>query len=216
MSQLQNPSRCKTLDGRATNRTDTPPRAKLKRGTFLTELELARLLTVSKATIRAWRRRGETPAPATDPEALAFAESKRKRGSPPVVFRCAAIAGWLFGKGDNGRPPELPASAFDPANDQTMQLRRAGQAAKNAGAPTEKPIRRQITTRARFVARLGFDSPTAYEAWVARGSPEDEMPCTIRLSQCTSFPATHWYLRMGKMIKTRSITRRITRSLFFS
>ena len=58
-----------------------------------------------------------------------------------------------------------------------MQLRRAGQAARNAGdREKEARIQRQLTSRAKFIARLGFASPTAYEDWIARGAPEDELP----------------------------------------
>jgi hypothetical protein len=158
-----------------------PKPAQMPKEGFVTEAELARLVQFSAGTIRAWRRRGETPVPATGPEAEAFAESRRKRGSPPIVYRCSDVAAWLFGKAADGRFSQLPASAFDPANDRTMQLRRAGQAAKNAGdTAREKRIRRKLTDVAKFAARLGFDSPTAYEAWIARGSPEEELPPECR------------------------------------
>jgi hypothetical protein len=161
-----------------------PKPAAMPKVPFVTEAELARLVKVSPGTIRAWRRRGETPAPATDPEAQAFAESRRKSGSPPVVYRCSDVSAWLFGKAADGRPPALPASTFDPANDRTMQLRRAGQAAKNAGDKVaEKRIRRKLTDIAKFAARLGFDSPTAYEDWLARGAPEDELPPECRRAE---------------------------------
>jgi hypothetical protein len=159
-----------------------PKPAALPIGAFVTEAELARLVRVSPGTIRAWRRRGETPAPATGPEAEAFAESRRKSGSRPVCYRCSDVSAWLFGNGGpGGRPKPLPASAFDPANDRTAQLRRAGQAAKNAGdAAKEKRIRRQLTDLAKFAARLGFASPTAYEEWLKRGAPENELPPECR------------------------------------
>jgi hypothetical protein len=158
-----------------------PKPAAMPKEPFVTEAELARLVKVSPGTIRAWRRRGETPAPATGLDAEAFAESRRKSGSPPVVYRCSDVSAWIFGKAADGRPPELPASAFDPRNDRTMQLRRAGQAAKKAGDTTaEKRVRRQLTNTARLAARLGFSSPTGYEDWLARGAPEDELPPECR------------------------------------
>jgi hypothetical protein len=62
-----------------------------------------------------------------------------------------------------------------------MQLRRAGQAAKAAGDQVaEKRVRRQLTNTARLAARLGFSSPTAYEDWLARGAPEEELPAECR------------------------------------
>ena len=90
-----------------------PKPAKMPRVPFLTERELAQLVKVSPGTVRAWRRRGETPAPATGPEAEAFAESRRKSGSPPVVYRCSDVSALLFGDGGpKGRPKPLPASAL--------------------------------------------------------------------------------------------------------
>jgi len=75
----------------------------------------------------------------------------------------------------------LAASAFDPENDRTMQLRAAGQASKNAGdVKAEKKIRRQLTDVAKFATRLGFSSPTEYEDWLVRGAPEDELPPECR------------------------------------
>ena len=158
-----------------------PKPAKMPKGAFVTEAELARLVKVTPGTIRAWRRRGETPAPTTGPEAEAFAESRRKSGSRPIVYRCSEVAAWLFGKAADGRPPDPPASAFDPTNDRTMQLRRAVEATLD---PKEKKrIRRQLTRQAQFVSRLGFDSPTAYEAWLARGAPEGELPAEVRTAR---------------------------------
>jgi hypothetical protein len=65
-----------------------------------------------------------------------------------------------------------------------MQLRRAGQAAKNAGdAKKEARVRRLLTMNAKFAARLGFSSPTAYEDWLSRGSPEDELPPAVQVER---------------------------------
>jgi hypothetical protein len=37
-----------------------------------------------------------------------------------------------------------------------------------------------LTGQAKFAARLGFSSPTAYEDWLARGAPEEELPPECR------------------------------------
>jgi hypothetical protein len=125
------------------------------------------------------------PPVATGPEAEEFAASQRTRGKLPTVYAAAAVSAWLFGDGGpGGRPPELPASAFDPRNDRTMQLRRAGQAAKVAGdAAAEKRVRRKLADQAKFAARLGFRSPTEYEDWLKRGAPEAELPPEVRAAR---------------------------------
>jgi len=70
--------------------------------------------------------------------------------------------------------------------DDAASLRRAGQAAKNAGdAKQEARVRRLLTQRAKFAARLGFSSPTAYEDWLSRGSPKDELPAAVRTTRKT-------------------------------
>jgi hypothetical protein len=159
----------------------TPP-SRLPKVKFLTERQLATLVKVTPETLRAWRRRGEMPPVAVGPEVDAFVARLKIRGRAPVCYRCSDVSAWLFGNGGpGGRPKPLPASAFDPANDRTAQLRRAGQAAKNAGdAAKEKRIRRQLTDLAKFAARLGFASPTAYEEWLKRGAPENELPPECR------------------------------------
>ena len=169
------------MHARATLTVPAPD--KMPRSRFVTEAQLAALLQVTRRTLRAWRQRGEMPPVATGPEAEEFAASQRTRGKLPTVYDVAAVSAWLFGDGrPGGRPQPLPASAFDPANDRTMQLRAAGQAARAAGdAAAEKRVRRKLADHAKFVARLGFKSPTAYEDWIARGSPEDELPPECRL-----------------------------------
>jgi hypothetical protein len=158
----------------------TPP-TKLPKVPFLTEAQVARLVKVSPETLRAWRRRGEMPPVAVGPARDEFVKSLKIRARHPIVYRCSDVSAWLFGTSGDGRPPALPASAFDPANDQTMQLRRAGQAAKNAGdTKKEARVRRLLTMQAKFAARLGFASPTEYEDWLARGAPEDELPTAVR------------------------------------
>jgi hypothetical protein len=162
----------------------TPP-ARLPKQPLVTEAQLAHLLRVTPETLRAWRRRGEMPPVAVGPERDEFCRGLKVHGRWPVCYRVLDVSAWLWGNsGPGGRPKELPASAFDPANDRTTQLRRAGQAAKSAGdTVAEKRIRRQLTTQAKFAARLGFASPTAYEDWIARGAPEDELPPECRPSR---------------------------------
>jgi len=159
-----------------------PSLAEMPRSRFVTEAQLAALLQVTRETLRSWRRRGEMPPVATDPEAEAFAASQRTRGKLPTVYRVADISAWLFGDdGPDGRPAPMPASAFDPANDRTDQLRRAAEATPD---PKEKKrLLRQLTGQAKLVARLGFSSPTADEDWLARGAPEGELPAEVRAAR---------------------------------
>lgn len=161
----------------------TPP-ARLPKKPFVTEAQLAHLLRVTPETLRAWRRRGEMPAVAVGPARDEFCRGLKVHGRWPVCYRIEEVSAWLWGSSADGRPPALPASAWDAANDQTMQLRRAGQAAKNAGdVKSEARIRRQLTSRAKFAVRLGFASPTEYEDWVARGSPEGELPAAVQANR---------------------------------
>jgi len=98
------------------------------------------------------------PPVAVGPEVDEFVAGLKIRGRAPVCYRCSDVSAWLWGNSaPGGRPPELPASAFDPANDQTMQLRRAGQVAKNAGDEVaEKKIRRKIAGRAKIRGTAGL------------------------------------------------------------
>ena len=155
----------------------TPP-TRLPKQPFVTEAQLAHLVRVTPETLRAWRKRGEMPPVAGGSERDEFCRGLKVHGRWPVCYRISDISAWLFGTGgQGGRPAPLPASAWDAVNDQTMQLRRAGQAAKNAGdAKQEARARRLLTQRAKFFARLGFSSPTAYENWLAHGAPLEELP----------------------------------------
>jgi hypothetical protein len=155
----------------------TPP-TRLPKQPFVTEAQLAHLVRVTPETLRAWRKRGEMPPVAGGSERDEFCRGLKVHGRWPVCYRISDISAWLFGTGgQGGRPAPLPASAWDAVNDQTMQLRRAGQAAKNAGdAKQEARARRLLTQRAKFAAKLGFSSPTAYENWIAHGAPLEELP----------------------------------------
>jgi len=101
------------------------------------------------------------------------------RGKLPTVYRVVDVSAWIFGTGGpGGLPKPLPASAFDPALDRTGQIRMAAEATPD---PKEKKrLLRQLSGQAKFVARLGFESITAYEDWLARGAPEDELPAECR------------------------------------
>ena len=107
----------------------TPP-SRLPKVPLLTEAQLAHLCRVTPETLRSWRRRGEMLPIAVGPDVDEFGAGIKRRGPSPVCYRISDVSAWLFGKAPDGRPLALPASAFDAENDQTMQLRRAGQAAK--------------------------------------------------------------------------------------
>jgi len=119
------------------------------------------------------------PPVAGGPEVDEFVAGLKIRGRAAVCYPISAISAWLFGTGGRGgRPKELPASAFDPRNDRTMQLRHAAEATPD---PKEKKrLLRQLSGQAKFAARLGFSSVSDYEDWIARGAPEDELPPECR------------------------------------
>jgi hypothetical protein len=156
----------------------TPP-SRLPKVKFLTERQLATLVKVTPETLRAWRRRGEMPPVAVGPEVDEFVAGLKIRGKRPVCYRISDVSAWLFGTGGkDGRPKPPPLSAFDPQNDRTAHLRQVAEATPDARE--KKRLLRQLIGQAKFVARLGFASPTAYEGWLARGAPEDELPAECR------------------------------------
>src|SRR5262249_46024939 len=146
----------------------TPP-TRLPKVRFVTEAQLAHLVRVTPETLRAWRRRGEMPPVAVGPEVDEFVKGLKVKGRAPVCYRISDVSAWLFGTGGpGGRPKELPASAYDPANDRTSHLRMAAE--WDSDPKTKQRILRQLTGQAKFVARLGFASPTEYEDWLKRGA----------------------------------------------
>src|SRR6516162_3431718 len=118
----------------------TPP-TRLPKQPFVTEAQLAHLVRVTPETLRAWRRGGEMPDVAVGPERDEFCRSLKVHGRWPICYRISEVSAWLFGTGGpGGRPTPLPASAWDAANDQTMQLRFAAPAKprKTPGMPSKR------------------------------------------------------------------------------
>jgi len=152
---------------------------KMPRSRFVTEAQLAALVKITPRTIRSWRSRGEAPPIATGPEAEEFAKEMHTRGRLPTVYRVADVSAWIFGVGGpGGLPKPLPASAFDPALGRTGQIRMAAEATPDLEAKDR--LRQQLTMVAKKAASLAFKSPTAYEDWLKRGAPEDELPPECR------------------------------------